>query len=490
MWKTFKAELKHIFSNKWRVAGWFMLLFIPFTYGFLYMNAYWAPFKHVDELKIAVVSRDLEVDSSGNVKTDSSGNTIENAISKNLSDTLVKDGLTAGANQIYNVVRDNKVSDNPMEAVDSGKYAAVIVIPNGYSKAMKQFEDAILASIIPAVTGSTTGSTSTGTSTLTPTPFSAKLVIEEFEKARQIMKSAASTGPNSFDKVSFYYSYKHSYLAGEMTNFISNNAELVLRSLFPTTAATIHGTNTGIAFSIIHKLINGIVGTIPKVELVNKYGHENFNSYGSGLAPYFLSIALWAGALATLFVVKNERHIKTESTVKHMFGKLAVWIMTGWIQAIILVTAVTLQGVRVGGGLEDQWRLFAFAFFMATIFPTIVMFTAYTMRFGDMGEFLIVILLVAQLISSSGTFPVEMQNIIFKIIHPIAPFTYTISSIREIMWDTDITTLFVNMAILLAFPAVVMPLSIYINYRFDKKNVTEIKGINNYESFEIHLGDY
>lgn len=216
---------------------------------------------------------------SRDLKPNSKGEATERDVSKNLSDTLVKDGLTAGANQIYNVVRDNTVSDNPMEAVDSGQYAAVIVIPNGYSDAMKQFENTILASLVPASAG-------------TPPAFSAELILKEFEVARQAMKASVSPGTSSFDKVSFYYSYKHSYLAGEMTNFISNNAELVLRSLFPTTAATIHGTNAGLAFSLIHKLINGIVGTIPKVDLVNKYGHENFNSYGAGLAPYFLSIAL------------------------------------------------------------------------------------------------------------------------------------------------------------------------------------------------------
>ena len=442
MWNTFKAEIKHILKNKWRVAGLILLLFIPFTYGFLYMNAYWAPFSHVDRLKIAVVSKDDR----------------NNDLTNSLINGLTKEGAISGSsNQIYDIVEDEKIIDDPHGAVDSGEYSAVIIIPNGFDAAMKQFG-------LDVIGGDT--------------------ITDALEKATKSMLavSIASGEKEDIDRVSFYFSYKYSYLGGEMANFASTNTTLVLLSMFPSL------TNSGLASTLIHKLedmAHNDGGNIVKVE---RYGNESFNSYGTGLAPYFISIALWAGALATLFVVKNERHTKKESTFKHLVGKLMMWISIGWIQSLILITAITIQGVNIG--IKNQWELYAYGLFMATLFPTIVMSIAYTMRFGDLGEFLVVILLIMQLISSSGTFPVEMQNIIFKIIHPIAPFTYTINSIREIMWDTDVAKLFINIMILIIFPIILFPLTFLINYRFDKKTAKKIKGNKIYESFEIHLGDY
>lgn len=456
MWKTFRAELKHIFTNKWRIAGLILLIFLPFVYGFLYMNAYWAPFSHVDKLKIAIVSKDEASPSSENP-----------SLADLLIKKMVKTGaITAGSNQVYDVVEDKNISDDPEGAVDSGKYAAVIIIPKGYSDAMTQF----------AID-------------LTPSKINPTAQLKIKESLERAIKSMEILNPKAgdkkgYDRVTFYFSYKHSYLAGEMVNYISTNTKLVLNSLFP----QILSSNTGADASLIHILEDMARNKTSNIFSIHKYGNERFNSYGMGLSPYFISIALWAGALATLFVVKNERHIKTENVYKHYFGKLLIWIAIGWMQALILTTAITIQGVNLGWG--NQWKIFAYALFMATVFPTIVMGVAYTMRFGDMGEFMVVILLVIQLISSSGTFPVDMQNIIFKIIHPVAPFTYTISSLREIMWDTNIAKLFMNMGVLLLFPLAITPLTLFLNYRYDVKSKITIDNKTLYKSYEIHLGDF
>lgn len=433
MWKTFKAEIKYIFKNKWRITGLIMLLFIPFTYGFLYMNAYWSPFSHVDRLKVGVVSKD----------TTTSNDIWDKSVIKSLDESE----FTVGQNQVYDVVKADINPDNAKEAVESGKYSAMIIIPDGYNTQM----DKIVSEIKKLPTN--------------PSISQMEKIKDEYDK---------------LPKATFYFSYKNSYLQGEMMNFFSSNTNMVLKTLMPY-IDTITSPTTAIQLlkDIIYKGAKAFVS-------IEKIGNKTMNTYGSGLAPYFISIALWAGALATLFVVKNERHVFEISTLKHMLGKLFIWILIGWIQSTILISAIWIQGINLG---SNQWQLYLFAYFMSTIFPTIVMFSAYTMRYGDIGEFIVVIMLVAQLISSSGTFPVEMQNIIFKIIHPIAPFSYTVGTIREIMWNPDIGIIFKNIGILLIFPIVIAPLSIYINYRFDKKTSRVRNGQRVYKSFEIHMGD-
>jgi len=69
----------------------------------------------------------------------------------------------------------------------------------------------------------------------------------------------------------FYNSYKHNFLAGEMTNFIAG-----LKDLHQAPSKTSSLTN--------------LVKVERFVELHTT--GKNINSYGFGLAPYFISIAL------------------------------------------------------------------------------------------------------------------------------------------------------------------------------------------------------
>lgn len=513
MWKTFKAELKHIFSNKWRLAGFFIMLFIPLTYGFLYINAYWAPFKHVDNLRIAVVSQD-------SLKKDGK-ETIAGGIVKSLE----KNGVTAGATNIYKykIVSDQDIKKDPEKAVNSGKYSAIIIIPEGYSEELKLSASFLAAGlkIIPSNHLQNIKDWKNKNKKTLDLGWHKHLkelvnnVEKEFEEnkfeynkiknpvlidfmsinnlfeasAKDIQSKIIDGKKNSYDRITFYNSYKHSYLAGEMTNYISNSFSLIQKAIIPLfseVASTEIGKEiikkwlTELKYEKDHKIKN-ISGM-----LIHKTA-PNINNYGFGIAPYFISIALWAGALVMTFVIKNERHIKNQSTTKHYFGKTLLWLFSGWFQSIVLISAIWLQGVDIGW--EHQWELYLYALFMSTIFTLTVQGASYTMRYGDIGELIVVIMLVIQLISSSGTFPVEMQNIIFRIINPIVPFSYTIHSLREILWNPNWIIIIKDTIILLIFPVIFISLSLFVNWHFDKRTKKRIDGNNQYKSFEIQLDD-
>jgi len=127
-----------------------------------------------------------------------------------------------------------------------------------------------------------------------------------------------------------------------------------------------------------------------------------------------------------------------------------------------------------------------FVYFVSAIFSIFVQGIVFSIRYGDIGDFVVVILLVLQLVASSGTFPVEMQNVIFKVIHPVAPFTYSIQGIREIFETPDIGYIFMNMGILIIFPIVSISIALTRNILFDNKTYMLQK---KYKSFEIHMGD-
>lgn len=436
MWKTFLAEFKHIFSNKWKAIGWIFMLFIPLIYGFLYMNAYWAPFKHVDSLKIAVVNQDTT-------------GTISKQIAKDISNRKTVEV----AGEIYNVNVENnqEIAEHPREAVKSGKYAAVIIIPKGYSNEVDNLHNS-LKNIAGTVL----------TSTISKTISDVADALNAFTHKSHI---------------TFYNSYKNNYLAGEMTNFGAGLASLAMKGILPDTSSNEFKSLA----SIIHVLKKDDIALIEHNKIA-----PSINTYGKGLSPYFISIALWAGGLVMTFIFKNERHIKDQRTIKHLAGKAACWIFSGWLQVAILMTGLTIQGIDLG---HDQWKLFFYGLFVSGIFTMLIMGVAYSIPFGDIGEFAAVILLVLQLISSSGTFPVEMQSWMFRAIHPFVPFTYSVNIFRELLWEPDRIEIIKNMAVLLIYPAITLSIAYGVNRIFDKKTRIIENSIYKYKSFEIHLGD-
>lgn len=508
MFKTFIAEIKHIFSSKWKIAGFFLMLFIPFIYGFMYMSAYWSPFTHVDKLNIGVTTMDKDA------------NDKESNESKDLRDKL-SSKTTEIANQIYQFKKVE--STNSEELVNSGEYAAILEIPKGYSLLLNDFAknltNAILLGLKNADGTYFQVLDPNGSGTMIDANFKIEDIKKDFAKYVHILENGLINGAHLYPTldtskipsvsqiieginkktggIKFYNSFKNNYLEGEITNFLFGSSDLLSKIVF--SPIWLHfkplfdNINTLIPNSILYsKIQNAIESNILDQGLNNLIKIENttsgtINTYGFGLSPYFISIALWAGALVMTFFIKNERHINNIGTFQHYFGKWLVWISAATIQMLILVTAITIQGVNLG---TNQWRVYLWTWFVAITFATIVQAIAFSIRYGDIGEFFVVILLVLQLVSSSGTFPVEMQYTIFKILHPIAPFTYAINGIREIYWNPNVENIFINWTILLAFPCIFIPMSLTINYLFDKKNVKLIKGSKIYESFEIHVDDH
>lgn len=500
MFRTFWEEIKHIGRNKWRAASFFVMLFIPLIYGFLYMNAYWAPFQHVDQLQIIIVNEDKAVTTTttnnhkipttgttgATVGGATSGTTVTTAISRDSATQLMDAiyGNTYGEKTLqlgskkYNVklLKEDLKPGKAREGVYDGKYSAAIVIPQGYSKAIKELRKNILTALTP-MTSSTTS------------------LADKMKSLKKV--SDLLLNYDSKYKVQFVNSYKHNYLAGEMTNFGAGLATFAIK----TALSSIVDPKLK---PVLEPIVNMIIGkktqanapnTIAKFVTYNPIG-GNVDSYGFGLSPYFISIALWAGSLVMTFVIKNDRMEKRTSTIAHYFGKTMMWLLAGFLQTTILMTAITIQGVIAegsGDGLAghagDQIRLFLWAYFMSTIFILFVQGVSYSFRYGDLGEFAVVILLVLQLISSSGTFPVEMQNVIFKIFNPIVPFTYSINGLRELLSHPDAAVIYKNAGYMLLFPLVSVSLALALNIRFDHKTRVMKNNVWYHEPYEIHLGD-
>jgi putative membrane protein len=81
--------------------------------------------------------------------------------------------------------------------------------------------------------------------------------------------------------------------------------------------------------------------------------------------------------------------------------------------------------------------------------------------FGDLvSKAISVILVILQIASAGGTFPVDLTNPFFIMIHPFLPFSYTIDGFREIISGGNWQSLFVSASILLVVLIVTWMLSL------------------------------
>lgn len=198
--------------------------------------------------------------------------------------------------------------------------------------------------------------------------------------------------------------------------------------------------------------------------------HELFPipNYGSAMAPFFTTLAIWVGGLilvSSLIVdVPNKHQYKSYEAY---FGRFLTFWSIGIVQALIVTCGnMFLLKTYV---LHNIWYIL-FAFLISTTFIVII----YTLVsvFGNTGKVLAIILLVMQLGASGGTFPIQTTPDFFQKIHLFMPFTHGLGLLREatagIVWSVALT----HMAWLIGFIAIFLFIGIklkaIINKRSDK----------------------
>lgn len=167
-----------------------------------------------------------------------------------------------------------------------------------------------------------------------------------------------------------------------------------------------------------------------------KVDENNINpisNYGSGLAPYFLPISIWLGAVFMFLIIKIKNNgYEKMNNIQLVLGKYIPYAAIGIIQAVLLGVIVLALGINP----TKPFILFAFLILMALSFDAII--HSFMSLFGLIGEGLAVILLVLQLCSDSGTFPIEVLPNFFRAISPYLPFTYSVEGIRELLFAVNI----------------------------------------------------
>jgi putative membrane protein len=180
----------------------------------------------------------------------------------------------------------------------------------------------------------------------------------------------------------------------------------------------------------------GVIADPIRVDSVSQAKAAN---YGSGLAPFFLVLALWIGAF---MLVQAMRPL----TVRALASNARSWKIAvgGWIPfaTVSTVQAVVLYAVvHFGLGLEPShpWLTLGLLLLASMAFTALIQGIVALM--GTPGKFVVLILLVLQLVSSGGTFPWQTTPEPLHIMHQILPMGHVVEGMRHLIYGADLAPL-------------------------------------------------
>ncbi|MDR3307575.1 MAG: YhgE/Pip domain-containing protein [Coriobacteriales bacterium] len=185
---------------------------------------------------------------------------------------------------------------------------------------------------------------------------------------------------------------------------------------------------------------------------LSKSYYTQVKNYGSGFAPYFIALGIWLGALMVSFIVKplNRRLLaQGGSPFTAMLAGYLPAALIGVGQTVLLM--LILQFV-LGLQIDNLLGFYAFCLLVALVFAAIIQF--FVSAFGLPGRFAAIIILMLQLTSAAGTFPLETTPLFFQTINPWLPMTYVVSGLRELMTGTNFDIAWQCAGILALFGAI------------------------------------
>jgi putative membrane protein len=158
---------------------------------------------------------------------------------------------------------------------------------------------------------------------------------------------------------------------------------------------------------------------------------NSMGNYGTGLSPYFMSLALWIGGIGFFMLMAPLSQRLLDSRLPSALVALrSVWapaIMAVVQAALVMVVVHFVIGIEMAHPVQ-VWLLAMFAsltFLIANQGLIAVL--------GAPGRFISLVLVVLQVASGGGTYPVQTMPEFLQGLRSILPMTYTIQAFRSLI---------------------------------------------------------
>ncbi|VGV60644.1 phage protein [Streptococcus pyogenes] len=165
---------------------------------------------------------------------------------------------------------------------------------------------------------------------------------------------------------------------------------------------------------------------VAKPLVLNEKDKDGVKTNGIGMAPYMIAVSLMVVALSTNVIFANSlsgRPVKDKwDWAKQKF------VINGFIStmgSIVLYLAIQLLGFEARYGMETL------GFIMLSGWTFMALVTALVGWDDRYGSFASLVMLLLQVGSSGGSYPIELSGAFFQTLHPFLPMTYVVSGLRQ-----------------------------------------------------------
>jgi putative membrane protein len=182
---------------------------------------------------------------------------------------------------------------------------------------------------------------------------------------------------------------------------------------------------------------NSLSAVIADPVAVSNVSQAKADSYGAGLAPFFLTLALWIG---TFMLIQAMRPI----TQRALASNAPAWKIAvgGWLPflavSVVQASLLTLV-VNLGLGLNPAHPVLMWLFMLAAAMAFSAIIQGVVALLGSPGKLVILILLVLQLVSSGGTFPWQTTPQPLHVVHEVLPMGYVVAGMRHLIYGADLS---------------------------------------------------
>jgi putative membrane protein len=186
------------------------------------------------------------------------------------------------------------------------------------------------------------------------------------------------------------------------------------------------------------------------VQLASQDLHKAPN-YGTGFAPYFIPLSLWVGAMVAYMLITpmNRRALAAGAPARRI--ALAGWLPVVAVGVLQTVALMAVLHWAIGLEMAHAAGTVGFLFLVTACFAAIVQWL--NARFGAAGRILVLALLMLQLTSAGGTYPVQTSPGFFNAIHPFLPMSYVVEALRRLITGGDLEPVWHACVVLVAFTA-------------------------------------
>lgn len=159
--------------------------------------------------------------------------------------------------------------------------------------------------------------------------------------------------------------------------------------------------------------------------------------YGTGFAPFFVPLSLWVGAMMVFMVLpalSGRALASSASSWRVALSGRIVPLILGWAQVAVMLTVLHLAL-----GLQSQNWLLLIGFLVLTSAAFTATVQYLNVKFNAAGRVVALVLLVLQLTSAGGTYPIETSPAFFQAIGPYLPLHWGVTAMRHLVGGGDTT---------------------------------------------------